>query len=347
MLDDARMFWRFACGLRRFLSSTLSREDCRRIIEDSVRDRERQFLKLLARAVYGYPASPYLKLLHWAGIEYGDIVHMVAKDGLEGALERLYEAGVHVRLDEFKGRCPIERPGLRVDVENNDFDNPLLAREFEVESSGSSGRRRRAPLDLDLLVHDAAAKFLALQANGAEARPLLVWRAVPPSSSGLKNVLIPAKYGNPAERWFTPVPMSWKLGDLKFAVFTAFAVGYGRLRGGAIPAPEYLPLNDPLPVARWLAGKTRQGAPGVLCTAAGPAVQVCLSAIEKNLDIAGTIFRVGGEPMTEAKARAVTQAGALWNSAWAMAESGPLGGACAHREEIDEVHLFGGKIAVF
>ncbi len=34
-------------------------------------------------------------------------------------------------------------------------------------------------------------------------------------------------------------------------------------------------------------------------------------------------------------------------SGWSMSEAGPLGGGCAQREVVDEVHLFRGKIAVF
>lgn len=338
--------WRFATGLRRFLSSTLTPAECRRIVEADSRNRGREFLRLLERAVYNHPASPYLRLLRWAGAEYGDIACLVARDGVEAALERLFEAGVYLKLDEFKGRRPVERPGLRIDVRPGDTDNPSLAREFETESSGSSGPRRRAAVDLDLLVHDAAAKFLGLQANSFERRSLAVWRPVPPGASGLKNALIAAKCGRPLERWFTPYATSWKPSDLPFAALTAYAVGYGRLRGGVIPAPRYVPLGEPLPVARWLAQKTAGGLPGVLCGAASLAIRVCRAACEHGLDISGAMFRVGGEPLTQTKAEAIMQAGASWVSAWAMSETGTLGVACGNREARDEVHVVGGKVAL-
>ena len=262
MTQEAVKFWRFATSLRRFLSSTLTPAECQRIVEEDSRNRESNFLRLLDRAVYNHPASPYLRLLRWAGVEYGDVVRLVAQDGVDAALGRLLEAGVYVGLDEFKGRRPIQRPGLRIDVRPGDMDNPLLAREFETETSGSSGPRRRAAVDLDMLVHDAASKYLGLLANGIERRPMAVWRPVPPGASGLKNALIAAKCGRPLERWFTPYGLSWRPSDLPFAALTAYTVGYGRLRGGVIPAPRYVPLGEPLPVARWLAEKTAAGLPG-------------------------------------------------------------------------------------
>lgn len=346
MLGDLKMFWRFSTGLRRFLQSPLTPDECRHIVDDSLRNRGRTFLRLLERAVFGYPKSPYLPLMKWAGIQYGDIERLVKEDGIERAMEVLYDAGVHVGLDEFKGRRPIRRQGLEVEVASEDFDNPLLAREFEVLSGGSTGPRQRMAIDFDLLTYDAACKYVSHQTHGVESWPFAIWRAIPPGSAGLKIGLMAAKFQNPLERWFTPHAPTWRPAMLKSAVFTACAVYGGRLWGGSIPVPEYVPLEDAGPVARWLAAKVRQGAPAMLSTPANSAVRVCMAAKEEDLDISDTMFRVGGEPFTEAKRRLVYSLGARSASGWAMSESGPLGGGCAHREVVDEVHLFSGKIAV-
>ena len=47
-----------------------------------------------------------------AGFELADIRRLVEDLGLEEALERLYDAGVYVTQDEFKGRQPIRRGAL-------------------------------------------------------------------------------------------------------------------------------------------------------------------------------------------------------------------------------------------
>ncbi|HXG33637.1 MAG TPA: hypothetical protein VNJ11_09745 [Bryobacteraceae bacterium] len=347
MLSQVGIFYRFATGLGRFLRTPLSAEQCRAIVADSLAGRERNFLRLVHRAVYGYPESPYRQLLLWAGVEYGDLERMVQADGIERTLERLFDAGVFVELDEFKGRRPIRRPGLTVEVTAESFDNPLLARDFEVESGGSTGPRRRMKIDFDLLVYDAACRHFHFAAVGAESAPLAIWRGVPPDSSGLKHGLIAAKLGRPMERWFSPVPLSFQPRSLPFAALTLYAVKASPLFGSRIPAPEHVPLSDGRPVARWLAEKVRQGRPGVLSAAANNVVRACVAAKEAGLDVAGTIFRVSGEPFTEAKRRLVAELGARTFSGWSMSETGPLGGGCAHREVVDEVHLFRGKIAVF
>jgi hypothetical protein len=333
--------------LRKFLRSPLSEGDCRRIIAEASRGRERTFLRLLKRGVYDFPQSPYLALLRWAGAEFGDVERMVNADGIEAAMERLAAAGVHVSLDEFKGRRPIERPGLSLEVTAEAFDNPLLAGEFEVESGGSTGPRRRMKIDFDLLTYDAACHFATFAAAGVADRPLAIWRGVPPDSSGLKHGLLAAKLGRPMERWFSPTRACWRGESFQFAVLTAYSVHAAGLWGGPIPKPEYVPLSDGRPVARWLAAKAAEGDPAVLSAAASNAVRACVAAKEAGLNIAGSVFRVSGEPFTEAKHRLVAALGVRTFSAWSMAEAGPLGGGCANREAVDEVHLFGGKIAAF
>ncbi len=163
------MSFRFAAGLWRFLQTPLAPDVCGRIIAESLQSREQNFLRLLRRAVYDFPRSPHLALLRWAGVEYGDVEKMVRTSGIEDSMERLFEAGVHVNLDEFKGRRPNARPGLALEFVAEDFDNPLLASEFEVESGGSTGPRRRMKIDFDLLLHDAPCFFATFDAAGAAA----------------------------------------------------------------------------------------------------------------------------------------------------------------------------------
>src|SRR5512147_1209098 len=152
MLDSLQMLLRFSTGLRKYLSSPLTSQQCRDIVVKSIQEREVCFLDLLRRAIYENPRSPYLALLSRAGAKYGDVSAIVRQDGVDAALEKLYDCGVHIRLEEFKGLRPIERSGLTLAVKAEDFDNPLLRRDFEVATSGSTGRRRRLAIDVDLLL---------------------------------------------------------------------------------------------------------------------------------------------------------------------------------------------------
>lgn len=344
MLGDARKFWRFSAGLRCFLRDQLTPEDCTRIACEQLRNREDSFLGLLRRAVYGYPPSPYRALLEWAGAEYGDVEGMVRQDGIEAALEKLHDAGVYVRLDEFKGKREITRTGLRLPVRAEDFDNPLVEGAVVGASGGSTGPRHRTAFDFDLLVEEAANVYLMLSTNGLATMPLSIWRAVPPGAAGLKQALQAAKFGRPMERWFSPQQLSWRAGQVKFAALTRFAVAAS---GGTIPNPMFVPLNSGAQVARWLADKVSSGTPAMLSAPANSAARACIAAKEHGIDIVGTAFLVSGEPFTEAKRQLVYGLGARSVSTWAMAECGTVGLGCANREAVDEVHLVRGRIAAF
>jgi hypothetical protein len=344
-IDQARMFARFAAGLPRFLRRTMLLDDARRLVTRDLAEREANFLLLMKRGVYGQPRSPYLALLNWAGIAYGDLEALVTRQGVEGALQKLFDAGVRIGLDEFKGKQPIERNGLTVAVTAEDFDNPLLAREFELATGGSTGIRRRLAIDFDLLVHESALQLMYYDASGFGPRPRAVWRPIPPGSSGLKNALRAAKAGQALRRWFSPQPFSLEPPLLPSAAFTAYAVACGRLMGGLIPRPEFTPLDQGIKVARWVAEMVRAKQPPGLCLPAGNAVRVAQAALDAGLDISGTLFRVGGEPLTAAKYEAIRKAGADTFSGWSISETGLLGGGCANREVVDEIHLFTGKTA--
>jgi hypothetical protein len=117
------------------------------------------------------------------------------RQGLESTLEKLHDQGVYVTIDEFKGRRPIERRGLRLEASAGDFDNPWLAHHYDTQTGGSRGARRRIRMDLDLETHDAAYYHFFLHDFGLQSRPIAAWREVPPGSAGLSSALRYAKKG--------------------------------------------------------------------------------------------------------------------------------------------------------
>ena len=126
MLGQARMAARFARDLRGFLHDRYTLDECRQHLASQLARRDASFLELVERGVFGNPRSPYRVLLQDARIAHGDIARWVRQAGVEGALTRLYEAGIFVTLDEFKGRVPIHRGRVELSVSDRDFDNPLL-----------------------------------------------------------------------------------------------------------------------------------------------------------------------------------------------------------------------------
>jgi hypothetical protein len=76
------------------------------------------------------------------------------------------------------------------------------------------------------------------------------------------------------------------------------------------------------------------------------AVRVCIEAKERGLDISGTLFRLGGEPLTEAKARLVADAGCRAICFYSITEMSFVGAPCADSGVADDVHLLTDKLAV-
>jgi hypothetical protein len=344
VLDELSMFARYAAGLRTFLRQPLSSEQCRPLIERQLERREETFLKILQAGIYGNRSSPYRRLLEHAGAQFGDVARMVRSDGVEGSLDKLYDAGVRISIDEFKGRTPIERPGLSIAVRPAEFDNPLLARHYETQSGGSRGVVNRVAIDLDLVTHEAAYYHEFAGMFGLRGRPVGVWRDVPPVSAGLRAILRYVKLGLPVEKWFSqnhPRSPGWKA-----YLFTRFTVHGSRWWGGAIPAPQHVPMGEARQVARWLAEVRKRGMPAMLDTHAGSGVRVCHAAVEERLDISGTFFRLGSEPYTPAKERVIRGAGCDAACNYHSAETGVLGMTCGARVEPDEVHLMSDAFGV-
>jgi hypothetical protein len=346
MLADARMGLRYARGLTRYLTTPLDPATIDSAIRSSLAGRGRSFLLLVKHGIYAHPASPYLPLLNSAGIELGDIVNMVDQDGIETSLGRLYDAGVRLSLEEFKGRRPIERPGVAFEVSAASFDNPLVIADLVLTSGGSRGPRRRMLLDLDLLAHEARLEYVVARGLEGVTRPVAMWRPVPPGSAGLKGALRRAKQGRPLSRWFSPHPISFRNGNARHSLLTTFSAIVGQACGGVVPWPRYVPLGEAWKVASWLANQTGLGEPALLDANVSSSVRVCRAARERGLDISGTVFRMGGEPYTEGKARVIADAGCRAFAHYSMAEVGRIGLACANPGALDDVHLLDDKLSI-
>jgi hypothetical protein len=347
VLRDLWAFARYARRLPRFLARPVGWEESRGWLKDALERRAANFLHVLERAVLPNARSPYLALLRHAGIEFGDVVRVVREDGLEGALMRLYDAGVRVTHDEFKGRRRLERPGMSLEVRAEDFDNPLLGVAVAGTTGGSRGPGTRVLLDLDHLAYRVAHDWLTAAAHGdVDGRPVAFWRPVPPGLAGLNNALMLAKRGIRIERWFAQNGFAPRSGQRREFLLTGYTVLASRLWGTPIPVPEATPAAEAVKVARWLADKASQGTPALLNASASSCVRVCLAAKEHGLEIGGTILRVGGEPFTEAKARVVRESGCRALVHYGMTEIGRIGIPCAAPRALDDVHLATDRLAV-
>lgn len=341
-VDDLRSGARFLGALGPFVKHRLDLGTARRNLDEQLAARDRTFALILRRAIFDRAASPYRRLLDWARIEFEDVQKMLAQSGLDATLERLYDAGISLTLEEFKGWRPLLRPGFELEVRAEDFDNPLTARQYEARTGGSTSAPRRILIDPGLLAHESGYHAGFYEAARASERPLGIWQPAPPGAVGIKTALMQAKLGRPTARWFSQNQQ--RLGS-RHTVFTRAALYTARLFGARIPTPEYTPAADAMRVAEWLAQQTANGTPAIMVTPASGGVRTCRAALETTLDISGTLFILGGEPYTDAKATVLREAGCQGFCHYAMVETGMIGLACLAGETPDDVHLVSDKIA--
>lgn len=329
-----------------FLRDRLTAERCTEMSVQGLRRRNESFLEILDRALAHNDAHPYSRLLKHAGVTLADVRQSVSARGLEPTLEMLYDHGVYVTLDEFKGRVPMRRGSLQFDVGSHDFDNPLAQRHLEARSGGTRSTGTRLFIDLDLITRDAAYVHHQLAMHGLYGRPLYVWCSAAPAFSGISEVLRCAKLGVEARRWFAQSVPSWRDRSWRHQLITSFVLLMARMQGQRIPAPEFMPLDQAKVVAEALAAACRAGERPVLRANSSSAVRVCLAALEHDLDIAGTALRVSAEPFTPGKAEVVRRAGCTAMSWYATSEAGIIGLPCSHPAEVDEVHFMADKLAL-
>jgi hypothetical protein len=301
---------RFATSLPRYLSTRLDAEGARAHLRSALARRSERFLETMARGVFAVERSPYARLLRHAGIGERDVRGLVADQGVEGALPALYDAGVHVRLAEFKGRTPIRRGSLNLEVCAHDFDNPSAARSVEMSTGASRGGGTRLRLDIEHYRQDTLYDALFMEAFGLAGRPYAIWRPSPPWTAGLKGAMSHAAMGLGVERWFSQRETGLWPSHWPYGLLTGYAVAASHLAGNPIPFPEHVPLEDAVVVARWAAGHVAAGRRPLLNTNAASCVRICIAAGGAGLDISGMLFRVGSEPLTPGKAAAVARVGA-------------------------------------
>jgi hypothetical protein len=347
MFDQITMGFRFARDLRGFLRQPMSLGASRQRLIQYLNNRSASFLEIVERGIYQNPSSPYLALLKQAGISFEQIKVWVIAQGVEAALGELYQAGVYITIDEFKGRRPIQRLGLNLTTKEKDFDNPLMTRHYETRTGGSTSRGgTQVSIDLNLHTHETAHDALFIEAFNLFGRPFALWRPAPPGTAGINIALRRSKLGQPAKRWFSQTPVNLSKDDTKYRLFLWLAVYASRFYGRPLPQPEYVPLEQAVKIAEWLADQKAQGTPAVLDTNVGSGIRVCLAAKDAGLDISGTFFRLGSEPYTEARARIVTEAGCTAVCHYFMSETSRVGGACAAGEAIDDMHILLDKLAL-
>ena len=346
LLADAKMYARFASGLRGFLRHTISLDEAQAIVRQRLADREANFLRLVERGIFGYARSPYLPLLKLAHCQFGDIQDMVRTKGLEDTLRALREAGVYVTFEEFKGYEPIVRHGQVIPAEAHSFDNPFLSHYYRTRSGGTTGAGTRVDTDLDHLAAMAPLLMLAYSAYGVVDAPLAFWFSILPAGAGINGVLRQAKLGQVPGKWFTPIGPDNVRPALKNRLATWYIILLGRLSGVSMPWPEPVTPDQAVVIARWASEMVRSHGRCLVRAYVSAALRVSLAAQDAGLDLTGVTFVGGGEPPTPAKVRGITRSGAWWVPTYWFAEAGLMGIGCARPADENDLHLFRDVVAL-
>lgn len=331
-------YCRFVRGFPAFLNRRISLSQAEEALQRRMGSRRARFLRLVKSTVFGNPTSPYRTLFEMADCTFGDLEQSVRRRGLEGALHELYEAGVYVSFEEFKGRRPIVRQGREIQVGRGDFDNPFLSAYCWGGSSGTTGAATRTAIDLENILEGAPLVVVAYAAHDVLGLPTAYWRGILPGLAGLRGVLRSFILGNPPRRWFSPIRNGDVNQPLKHRLGTAAIVLLGRAFGQPVPAPEPLPLDQPGALVNWIRRTLEAEGRCMVYATVSAAARLALAARRRGVSLEGCTVKAGGEPITAAKVRCVKATGASWFPIYGMSEAGFVGMGCPDSDP-DDLHF--------
>ena len=339
MLDiaDARAGARLLRRLPAFLKRPITAEEARATLRDRLEHRDADFLTLARRLIFGHTVSPYRALLRMVGCEYGDLERLVKIGGPESALAALAGRGVYLTVDEFKGRRPVVRGSTHLLPDPRAFTNPLCAPDVPGRSSGSRGAATPVLVALDYIRDCGVDTRLTLDARGGGDWLKAYWGV--PGASATVVVLRLSAFGAPVVRWFSQID-PWARGlDARYG-WSVTGLRWGSiLAGRPIAAPEFVSVDDPRPIVRWMADVRRSGRTPFLQTFPTSAVRLCQAALAAGADITGAKMIMGGEPTTRARLATIRQAGVDAVPRYSSIECGPIGHGCLNPEAPDDIHL--------
>ena len=341
-----KAYLNFAAEIRSFLRAPVTFEEAKQTIINQVENREANFLRITKTHIFEYEPSPYLALFKAANITYTDVEHFLGKNSLEETLNILHDEGIYVTFEEIKGRTPIKRRGIEIEVEPEDFDSPNLTPFVFGRSGGSTGTPTRTKMDLAHVAQHAKHLMMGYKMYDVYHVPTAVWRGLLPDVSGVANVLRHAHMGHTMDRWFTPVRgldtnMGWS-----YTILTYLMVLMARFHGHRFPFPQFAPLDDPMPIIEWAVDAVEREGACLIRSHVSKAVRISMVAQYNNISLQGVSFYGAGEPPTSAKIQAIHASGASYIPHFSFNEGGNIATPCGDPNEENDLHLMLNHMAV-
>jgi hypothetical protein len=320
-----------------FLRHTINPSKAHEIVRTRLQQREKDFLHLVRHAVFADPKNPYFQLLQAAGCQYSDLESLVLKEGVEQALKVLFQQGVYLTSSEFQGREPVVRGNSRFFVTSESLRNPLSKRHVPIRSSGSRSKGTPVVMDLAFLRDCAVDTTVYLDARENLDAPMAMWEA--PGGFALFRLLTLSCAKQPPEFWFSQLDIKDKSMDIRYRGSAALLRWTGFLAGAPLPRPEYVSLEDPQPIVRWMERCLQQDLRPHLFTFASSAVRLSRAACDAGVDLQGVQITMSGEPTTNSRLNSVRKSNADGLPAIGSAECGYIGYGCLAPEHPDDIHL--------
>jgi hypothetical protein len=310
--------------------------------------RDERFLELVRSQIFERPTSRYLELLRFAGCEFSDLQAQVRRSGVEGTLEQLAREGVYFTSEEFKGKKEVIRGGQSFRVVPKFFDNSGVSTGYRTQSSGTTNDPIRSFVSLDLLAIRTPATYVFFVAHGLFSHAHAMYDAILPGSAGINNLLIYAKMGVLADRWFArKVPIKSTLEGGYHLLTTQLIVLAAKYFNPGFPKSEFIDTRETDRIVRWVAENQCRKKACCITTAASNAARIARIASGLGISLEGTKFIVTGEPLTESKKEVMEKAGATATPRYAYGGSINVGFGCANPLYTDEIHVNQHQLALF
>jgi hypothetical protein len=323
---------RFASERKAFLRSPISLDQARAIVGQGMQARDVALLTLIERGIFANPTSPYLRLFRAAGCELGDVRRLLTQEGVEGALRKLFQAGIYVTFEEFKGLAPAVRGSQTFAFHATDFDNPLTTPHVVSSTGGTRRSPTRILIDLDHLAQMAPHWALWFAVHGVLTSPLVFVNPYFPGAVG--HQLLCAKFGNRFVKWFA----TGAGGTVTYRLVSAYVHGLTRKAGG-FPRPDFISLDAVATVGEFLAGMVADGMRPCVNTAPSTAARICLAMQGRGVSLANVTFLLGAEPLTPTRRQVIESAGARATVTYGFSEGGNVGSQCQNPAAADDIHI--------
>jgi len=338
--SDLKGMFSLVRAMPEFFSERITLRRAEEEIKRDLDHREEKFLELVHARIYERPSSPYLQLLKLVRCEYSDLRAQVHRFGLEGTLKQLAGEGVYLTADEFKGKKEVVRGGKSFRVRPSHFECPNLPAGYRTQSSGTINQPIRSFVSLNLLAMRVPVTCLFFAAHNLFSHSHAMYDAILPGAAGINNLLIYARIGVIADRWFArKIPINSNLEAIYHYLNTQRVTAAARHVCHGFPKPEFIESHEIERIVRWAEDQQSQRRGCCITTAASNAARLARLASRLGTSLEGTKFIVSGEPFTESKREIIGKSGATAIPRYAYGGSINIGFGCANPLHTDEIHV--------